>query len=424
MIRKLLLLLGLVLAPGIAHATCPVIPFVFPATSINPLQVNTNFATIRDCITSATGLTQVSSSTALRALQAGLYPMIYRQYNLNPGDGAAVYSWASGSACTDDGVGCIEPASNPPTGRWLLSASVASSLTTTGAADVGTNLSAGGTLSVTGAATVGGNIQSAGSIAAGTTLSAVTTGAIGTTLTVGDALSSGYAFIINTDASARVSDVGGMQFGVGGPFLTAQGALDTLTVQSQPGALPSGDTTNFQLFPPAIGGKAFLNIAMALANPADENRLLIGTDGNAWIFGETLGGAGTCQNIAFIDGQGAEPAWSMICGSAGSTPSFAIGKLGAVLGQTSTAFVGMILVDVSDNLVVGQGASIVSLVLGPPVEATTVSLSAATPTVAGGKVGFGTTTAAAASCNSAGAIAPTGCLIVDFGGTPRAIPFF
>lgn len=112
-----------------AHAACPVIPFVFKnGTPIQASQINDNFSTLRDCISTATPIVSVSNTAALRNLQAGVYPFVQRSYNSTPGDGAAIYYWSSGSACTDDGQNCIKPASNPPTGRWIVSSDVANNL--------------------------------------------------------------------------------------------------------------------------------------------------------------------------------------------------------------------------------------------------------------------------------------------------------
>jgi hypothetical protein len=119
------------LAPAAANAACPVIPFVFNKGAVwNSDQVNANFASIRDCASAGAGLSQVLSTVALRALAANAAPMIYRQYNVVPGDGSAIYSWQSFSTCTDDALTCVKPSSNPPAGRWVLSTTVAAGAST------------------------------------------------------------------------------------------------------------------------------------------------------------------------------------------------------------------------------------------------------------------------------------------------------
>ncbi len=117
-------------AAGAANATCPVIPYIFKNGPIPADQVNTNFASIRDCANTAGGLTQVLSTVALRAIAANAAPMIYRQYNATPGDGSAIYSWQGSSTCTDNALTCIKPGSNPATGRWVLSTTVAAGAST------------------------------------------------------------------------------------------------------------------------------------------------------------------------------------------------------------------------------------------------------------------------------------------------------
>jgi hypothetical protein len=201
--------------------------------------------------------------------------------------------------------------------------------------------------------------------------------------------------------------------------------MDTISVQAQPGAAPSGDTTNFQLYPPIVGGQAYLNITKsAILSPHNEERLILGTNGSVYIFQQVLAGAGTCHNVSFMDGQSAVPAFSMICGAGGNPPTLALGKGAALVGEGSIAFEGMMRIDTSDDLVIGQGVNIQNIVTSHPIQvgAGGVVFNTATPTTTTGQIGLGTTTAVATSCGSiAGA---TGCWVVDVGGTPRAIPFF
>lgn len=117
------------LAPA-AHAACPPVPFVFAAgpNPIRPDQINANFDALRNCVSTAIPVNSVTNTAAVRALAANAFPFVQRTYNTVPGDGEAIYYWSAASTCTDDGQTCIRPASNPATGRWVLSATVGGNL--------------------------------------------------------------------------------------------------------------------------------------------------------------------------------------------------------------------------------------------------------------------------------------------------------
>lgn len=213
--------------------------------------------------------------------------------------------------------------------------------------------------------------------------------------------------------------------GTNGPFMFNDTALDTISFQAKVGALPSGDTTNIQVYPPVPGGKAFINLTkLASLSPAGEERLIIGTDGSTYIFQQVLSGTGICHNVSFLDGESPNPAFILACGGGGITPSFMLGDGGSITGYASHIAGNLMMrIDATANLILGEGANIGEVLASKPLDAgSSFILSAATPSVGVGKAGLGTSTAAAASC---GALAgSTGCWKINFGGTDKYIPYY
>jgi hypothetical protein len=298
----------------------------------------------------------------------------------------------------------------------------------------------------------------------------------GTLLADNNWCGTGYGILAPTDYSFTMQGKGVFQVGgLSGPFMFNDTALDTISFQAKSGAGPSGDTTNLQLYPPIVGGKAFVNITkLASLSPAGSERLIIGTDGSTYVFAQVVEGTGTCHNVEFTDGVSASPAFTLTCGSGPINPSILLGNGGSITGYAA-GISGNLLLDVSsgNDLELGAGANISSvvaskslfaaqgiflgngqaitgvaagvggnsmiwinpsnaLVLGEGANITEIDadkvfdtpgliLSTATPTASSGKIGFGTTTVAAASCGG-GSVAA--CLVVNFGGTNHYIPFY
>lgn len=244
-----------------------------------------------------------------------------------------------------------------------------------------------------------------------------------TSLTVsGTITSTGSVTVLG---ASSVFQVGGLT----GPFMSNDGALDTISFQALNGALPSGNTTNVQIYPPAAGQKAFLNItALASLSPAGEERLLIGTLGHAsdYVFTQVATGTGLPRNVDFLDGGASgTPAFILVAGNGTTAPSLAISQGQSMLSSTaSNGFQALLSLDNSLNEVLGGGANILSVTVNKNLVAASggLTLASATPTVTAGKVGLGTTTATSASCGSiAGG---TACLAINVGGTTRYIPYF
>lgn len=228
--------------------------------------------------------------------------------------------------------------------------------------------------------------------------------------------------------SITVAGTGTLQAGGStGPVLYAQaGYEDTLNVQAQAGALPSTNTTNLQLYLPSGGTKAWLNIT-AQATLPNEERFLVGYDGSTYMLSSFQAAAGVARNICMSDGKGAE---TTMCfqprsGGAGTYPKVQLGVQTAIVGGTAASGdQELIKLDSALAMVVGAGANITSVTTQQKLLVGNggLVLGVATPSVAAGQVGLGTTTAAASNCGSlAGAAA---CLKINVGGTDRYIPYY
>lgn len=154
--------------------------------------------------------------------------------------------------------------------------------------------------------------------------------------------------------------------GTGGPYMFNDTALDTISFQALPGAPPSGNATNVQIYPPSPGGIALLNVtALASLSPPGEERLIIGTLGapGHWIASQVYTGSGTCHDWDFLDG-GPVPVLTLVCNAGGNPPAIRLGfKAGTggvpiVSATPSNGDQGMIQLASNLDLELGTGANI------------------------------------------------------------------
>lgn len=136
------------------------------------------------------------------------------------------------------------------------------------------------------------------------------------------------------------------------------GYPDTLNFQAQVGALPSTDTTNVQIFPPALGEQAYLSVANSVAAPAEE-RVLLGYNGTgSYVLQALATGGGTSRPICVGDGLGA----STLCfqpRSGGGKPFVQLGtEVPLVGGTASLGDQELLKLDSNTDLVVASGGNI------------------------------------------------------------------
>lgn len=181
--------------------------------------------------------------------------------------------------------------------------------------------------------------------------------------------------------------------GVEGPYVFNDTALDTVSVIAKPGALPSGDTTNFQIYPPTPGGKVFLNLSpLASLSPPGEQRLIIGSLGatDNYVFSQVISGTGVCRDVLFSDG-GPDWAWSLRCGIAGAKPALQLGFGVSLLGSAASLLPQSLLQlenSTTPNLLLGAGADLKTVVFEKPIGSVgtspTLSVCGTTPNIVGG----------------------------------------
>jgi hypothetical protein len=148
--------------------------------------------------------------------------------------------------------------------------------------------------------------------------------------------------------------------GLNGPYIFNDTALDTVSIQAKPGAPFSGDTTNLQLYPPAVGQKTCLNLT-GLADGPNEQRLLLCSlgAGQNYLFGEFVGGTGVCRDIIFSDGVSPTEAWALGCSSGGNPPDLRLGFKVPITSATPSSGVQTLMnLDASMNLLLGGGVNI------------------------------------------------------------------
>ena len=194
--------------------------------------------------------------------------------------------------------------------------------------------------------------------------------------------------------SITLQGTGGLQLGgPTGPFILNDTALDTISVQAQPGALPSGDTTNFQLYPPQDGGKVFLNlVSLASAGGlAGEQRLIIGSSGagSPYVFSQVVTGSGHCRDVVFSDGVYSTQAWAMKCSGGGLPPSLELGPgVPLMAAHPTLGSQSLVLLDTNQNLNLGIGANVKTIAFSKPIgsigTAPTVTSCGTSPTITSG----------------------------------------
>lgn len=222
-----------------------------------------------------------------------------------------------------------------------------------------------------------------------------------------------------------------------GPVMYSQaGFEDTMNIQAQPGALPSTNTTNLQLYPPSGGTKAYLNVT-AQATLPNEERLIIGYNGaSTYTFTSFKAAAGVAHPMCFIDGTGADitACFKPRSGGAGTYPFVDLGANVGIYGANSS--VGQqewLKMDSANSLVVAAGASIPTVILRKPIStvhtiaAGLSSCGGGTPTIAGDAtagfvtVGSGVVTACTVSFGITYGTAPRAILLTGLGTTTRVL---
>lgn len=169
---------------------------------------------------------------------------------------------------------------------------------------------------------------------------------------------------------------GGVQFHSDnntGPFLTWDGADDTITAIAQLGP-PDGfpgpsDTTNFQVNAPdgVNGGGALLNAThYSSLTPPREERLLLGwaTYYNKWMLGNVLTGGAVCADLGVEWGNPAIEWFSITCGG-GLTLSNNVPMHAFMPGQVNPQ--NIVYLNQQAELVIGDGADIDTIFLSKHV---------------------------------------------------------
>lgn len=230
--------------------------------------------------------------------------------------------------------------------------------------------------------------------------------------------------------SLTLQGTGGLQLGgPTGPFIMNDTALDTISVQAQPGAGPSGDTTNFQIYPPRDGDKAFVNIVAkaVVGGAAAEERLIIGSMGaaeRAYHFSQIVAGpTAQCRDVIFKDGVSTGPAWTLKCGNptTAQLPQLQLGY-GVPISSQHPSLVGqsMLYLDSGNNQVMGEGSAINTLVFKK-----TIGSFGPSPSLAS----CGTSPVLTAATNTKGLVtvgtgSPTTCTVVfstPYSSTPAVV---
>lgn len=166
-----------------------------------------------------------------------------------------------------------------------------------------------------------------------------------------------------TDKSITLQGAGVFQpGGTLGPYLFNDTAADTMSVIAQIGALPSGNATNFQIYPPQPGDKAYLNIT-AKASGGGEERLIVGTEGSGshYVFSQVYTGTGVCANVDFLDG-GLVPWFTLVCSAGADPPAVQLGNEVPLLGATAASgSQSLMVLDSALAMQLGQGSAITAI---------------------------------------------------------------